>query len=93
MGSLVIYSLYFVTGVGVNDENCGILEALARHKDRHGLAWIAGADWNMEPDELMQTEIGTLLKTKPMVPEANTCISLACAHTIDYFLVGHQNDF
>jgi len=90
MGSIIVYSLYMVTGVGINTENCNILEALVRHIDHHGLGWVAGADWNMEPAELMKSDIGSLLRARPLVPDSSTCISPSCTRTIDYFMVSES---
>jgi len=90
LGTVVVYSLYLVTGVGLNIDNVNILEKLAEHKRRHNLAWIAGADWNLEPGDLLKSGIADVLEAKPLVPLTETCISPACVRTLDYFLVSRD---
>ena len=56
LGSVVMYSAYFVCGEGISEANSAILEALMLHSRALSLPWLIGADWNMEVLDLMRTE-------------------------------------
>ena len=87
MGVVAVYSAYLVTGVGLNGENRNILHAIADSARGHGLAWLVGADWNMQPNELAGAAVVSKLRAKIIAPEDDTCIAPACVRTIDYFLI------
>jgi len=86
-GPIAIYSVYMVTGVGLNHDNREILNQITLDHNLHGLAWAMGGDWNMEPKELLESGIGKATNSKTMYPDVETCVAPACVRTIDYFII------
>eukprot|EP00971_Amphidinium_carterae_P279991 5558202-Amphidinium_carterae.1 len=52
MGPIALYSVYGHTGGALDEENSHLLQVLLLHAQGHGLPFIAGGHWNMEPHTL-----------------------------------------
>ena len=51
-GGMVAYSVYLWPSEGLTERNLAVLHVLASHVLSHGKVWVAGGDWNLEPDVL-----------------------------------------
>ena len=49
VGALALYTIYLETGVGLAGNEM-TLRTLVHHAKGHHLPWIAGGDWNLDPD-------------------------------------------
>jgi len=87
LGSVVIYAAYLHTGLGLVGGNVDILDKIKCHNDCHNSPWVVAADWNMEPHVLGESGVCKALDAKLLYPQSATCISPACARTIDFFMV------
>ena len=68
-----------------------IIDAIANHKSRHGIPWVAGADWNMDPTEIDKAGILGSLQASARIPDnAETCVSPSCVRTLDYFVMDRK---
>ena len=86
IGPIVFYSIYLVCGTGLHLDNVNILGKLKAHTVRHQMEWIAGADWNMEADTLLQSGLAKELNCRALISSIEACVSPACVRTIDFFL-------
>jgi len=88
VGSFVLYSAYFKCGEDWSAENLDIAEAVRLHANKHGLPWMLGADWNMEPVDVAKNDLPRAMDATLIYPgEEATCIAPACARTLDFFMV------
>ena len=84
LGSVVVYAAYLHTGLGLVGENVDILDKIKCHNDCHNSPWVVAADWNMEPYALGESGVCKAWDAKILYPQSATCISPACARTIDF---------
>jgi len=87
LGSVVVYSGYFVCGAGWDAHNESIANKVTAHAARHGLSWFMGADFNMSPEELVHEDYPASAGAVIKAPEQDTCISPGCTRILDFFIV------
>ena len=87
-GGLVCYSVYLWPSEGLSHRNLSVLHVMAEHAAGHGKVWMAGGDWNMEPEDLCAAGwpqlLGGFIKasTDPM----GTCNKSEVGSNIDFFI-------
>ncbi len=69
LGWMVVYSVYGRCGDEMTNRNWEMCQALTNHALGHGLPWIAGGDWNLEPPTLRAS--GWLAKMRATILTAN----------------------
>ena len=82
-------SVYMVTGVGLNEENMGILKELGIALGGQGMHLVA-ADWNNEPQHIEATGLPARRQMCLMVPEQATCVTSTSSRRLDYFMACSQ---
>jgi len=87
LGSLAIYSAYCLCGVGLNHTNKDLIGKIHEFNAVHGLPWMCGADWNMQPNDLAESGLLGVMKAKIIAPEDPTCIAPTSLRTLDFFMV------
>ncbi len=61
-GGIVIYPIYLHDREGLSDRNVDIVREVAGHIAGHGRPWVAGGDWNIPAQEMMQSSLLDELK-------------------------------
>ena len=91
-GGVVGYSVYLYPSEGMTERNREILDKLGQHAAAHGKVWVAGGDWNMDPESLCTSRWPEKLKAyvKATVDPRGTCNKGDCGSNLDYFLVDHR---
>jgi len=90
LGSIAVYSAYCLCGVGLNHTNKDLIGKVHEFNAMHELPWLCGADWNMQPSDLSESGLLSVMKAKIAAPEDPTCITPSSLRTIDFFLVDEQ---
>ena len=87
-GGIVGYSVYLWPSEGMSPRNEEILRVMGQHAATHGKAWVAGGDWNMDPETLCTSHWPVRLKAfvKAVTDPMGTCNKGEVASNIDYFL-------
>jgi len=87
LGQIVVYAAYLHCGVGLSSINKDIVGKIKENAEQHGMPWLCGADWNVEPDVIANSDLPRLLNARILATSAPTCMSPTTSHTLDYFLV------
>ena len=89
IGQLHIYCMYLHHCVGLDAQNTGILKKVGEHAMEHGALLLAGADFNMEPSVMKDSEFPAMLDATIVCPEdgAYTCGSTGGHSIFDYMLM------
>ena len=88
-GGIVFISAYFKDSVGWNPQNASIVWQLVQFLavlNGKQVPWVIGADWNMEPDVLMQTDWVSSIGGVIYTPKVTTCRQAAPGSKYDYFI-------
>ena len=88
-GGIVGYSVYLWPSEGLSERNVGILRELGEHAASHGKAWVAGGDWNMDPEALCSSRWPERLRAyvKAVTDPMGTCNKGEAGSNIDFFVV------
>ena len=86
-GGIAVASVYAAVGMGYQNENLDLCDALEEAVAKLDCLWVIGGDWNMPPAQLRQFAIraGGVI----VAPDEPTCDAGRGESTIDYFIV-HQ---
>eukprot|EP00975_Prorocentrum_lima_P004109 892295-Prorocentrum_lima.AAC.1 len=83
-----LYSVYGVTGVGLNQENRRILAAVGACMTEDGLH-LAGGDFNLSPSEVEHSGFLAHARMVAVVPSQPTCFQSTPTWR-DFFLMAKQ---
>ena len=91
-GGIVGYSVYLWPTEGLSERNVGILRELGQHAAAHGKAWVAGGDWNLNPELLCSSRWPEKLRAyvKAVTDPIGTCNKGEVGSNIDFFVVDHR---
>ena len=92
ISALAVYSLYGQCGAGMSHTNVTLFDKIARHIATHDYPWIAGGDYNMEPDQIAAAGIhhawgGSLI----FDPEGHSHVSNTAVSNIDFFIAAKRS--
>ncbi len=92
-GGYVNYTVYLHTREGMSDRNQQLVQTIGEHAAAHGRPWVAGGDWNVEPQELQESAAFAGLGGVVVSSGAPTCFSGEGGETkseLDYFVVDRR---
>ena len=89
MAPFAVASVYATVGEGPSPGNCRLIRDVLIPLIERGLAWMIGADWNMDPEALWSMDLPRFSGSRVIVDDTGvgTCTSGATPSVIDYFLV------
>ena len=88
-GGIVFISAYFKDSVGWSPQNASIVWQLVQFLavlNGKQIPWVIGADWNMEPDVLTQTDWVPAVGGVMYTPKVSTCRQALPGSKYDYFI-------
>ena len=84
---LYVVSVYLWAGEGLSERNCRLLGALVELLLSLKGLWVAGGDFNMEPEALADSGFLDAIRGTLAAPEETTCSASAAGTVFDYFLL------
>jgi len=85
-GGVHCFSLYLKDGDGMGDTNTAILTQLAAAIASVKGPWVVGGDWNMTPQDLLNSNWPSIVKGHVHAPALPTCND----STYDFFVVSNE---